>query len=862
MADQTERLAIIVNAQYLGGRALKAVSKDLGGLEKASLRAGHIAAGGVGKAIGNIERLGAVAAGAGVVAGTAVIRMAMDWETAFAGVRKTVNATDAELVTMGKDIRLMATQIPVAATELAGIAEAAGALGIRKADILGFTKVVAELGVTTDLTSAQAADSLGHLKTTLGLVGSDFEHFGNTLVDLGNNGASTESQILGMAEAIAGVSKIVGLSKAQTLGWGSALANTGEEVEAGGSSIQKFMLGVFGMVNKGGKDLNLLAKTAGMTAAQFKKSFAKDASGTLEKFIVQLGKMSKAEQVATLQKLGFTDIRITRAMLKLLGNTKNLTTSLDQADSAWAKNNAMQIEAQKRFETTASQVQLLKNNMTEAGITIGSKLLPVINELAHEGIAWLQDHPEDIERFANALAAGFRDAVKWAKSLDWTAIGDSLKTAAGAAKTVVDMFMSAPPWLQQAVVTGWGLNKLTGGAVVGVGAALGKGLLGSLTGSLGGLFQRGASPAAPMYTKEVGLGGAGAGVAGAGAMASLGKVIGGAFAIVAAASIAEEIHKAISPDGGLEGRVAKGTELPADKLSWPWGPKNTPKIDVGPFEDIFGGGHGAGMNAMRYAPPVYGPPAPGGGGDTRSEQIHTMEANTAALKAATAATLRTEHAKARTAVGGEGKGFHDFLLAFRTGGATVAIKNFPKEFHYLQTASDTLRTSAGYQRGVRENIATLKRDMVGATADQKRKLSADITAMRSLLIPTNTSVIAAVGAGATKVANAVSDIHVLVNGAPAGDAKDWVKYPHDGLTWARGGTGMSQGPARLPGLGVFGEAGNEAFAIVRHPRPINAAAARQMSLHATIVIPPLTIDPRGAAHGEYRFKATTLGQAG
>ena len=36
---------------------------------------------------------------------------------------------------------------------------------------------------------------------------------------------------------------------------------------------------------------------------------------------------------------------------------------------------------------------------------------------------------------------------------------------------------SLPPWVQTAVITGWGLNKLTGGALGGIVAELGKGLI-------------------------------------------------------------------------------------------------------------------------------------------------------------------------------------------------------------------------------------------------------------------------------------------------------------------------------------------------------------------------------------------------
>jgi hypothetical protein len=80
------------------------------------------------------------------------------------------------------------------------------------------------------------------------------------------------------------------------------------------------------------------------------------------------------------------------------------------------------------------------------------------------------------------------------------------------AKVVLDMFGALPPWVQTAVLTGWGLNKLTGGA------------LGNIAGSLiGGM--RGGTPANPMFTREVGPGGGGGGGGGLGA-----ALLGGAAA--------------------------------------------------------------------------------------------------------------------------------------------------------------------------------------------------------------------------------------------------------------------------------------------------------------------------------------------
>lgn len=470
---QRELALLVTGKDVSATRTLRGVNRELNKVGRISAKAGT-------NMSRNLQH-GALIAGAAVTAaGAYTINAAMDFESSSASVRKTVDGNVDSILRANREL---AKTTGLEVNALNEISATAGALGIAKADVDDFTKTVALLGVTTDDVSTDVgASALGHLGTTLKLKGSDFEHFGNDLVYLGNHGASTEGQILSMAENIAGAAATMDASKPAVLGWASALANTGEEAEAGGSSIQRFWLESFKAVHEGGAELKLMSKIAGQTPASFKKAFGKDATGTLAKFLVKLGKLSKAEQLATLSALGFKDIRITRALLKLLANTDNLTDSLDASQKGWDENKAAQQEAAKRFETTAAKLDILKANVNDAAITIGSKLLPVLAELSTDAVKWIDDHQGDIEKFGQDLATGARDALAWLKEVDWDKVGSALGVGADAAKTLVGAFLDAPPWLQEFLIGGFLANKFSGGAVMDIaGALLGgviKGVLG------------------------------------------------------------------------------------------------------------------------------------------------------------------------------------------------------------------------------------------------------------------------------------------------------------------------------------------------------------------------------------------------
>lgn len=328
-------------------------------------------------------------AGLGLAAGLLLsASAAITWESSFAGVEKTVDASAQQLGILEGELRGMAREMPLGANAIAAVAEQAGALGVKTADISEFTRVASLIGITTNVSADQAATSLGQLSNVLGLRQSDYERFGSTLVDLGNKGASTEADILGMATRAGSGAALIGLAAHETLGWSSAVSNLGIEVEAGGSSLQNFFLKATKGVSDGGAQLETYARTAGMTGAEFKRAFEQDAGGALEKFIVGMGDLDQAQQLAVLSALGFNDIRITRTLLGLAGNTDNLSDSLGVAETAWRDNNAMQVEAEKRFATTASKIQVMWNNVVDLGITLGKALLPAIGAAA-DALGWI-----------------------------------------------------------------------------------------------------------------------------------------------------------------------------------------------------------------------------------------------------------------------------------------------------------------------------------------------------------------------------------------------------------------------------------------------------------------------------------------
>lgn len=351
--------------------------------------------------------------------GIAVAKVGIDFETAFAGVRKTVaGAVDdlGQLTPVGEKLqqgfRDLAKEIPVSVNELARLGETAGALGIPTEAVLEFAKVMAQLGVTTNLTSDQAADSIAKIQNIFGAAGKDTDRLAATLVALGNAGASTESEILEMGKRIAGAGHTIGLTEGQVLAFGSALSSVGIEAEAGGSAISRVFVDLAQAVNHGGSELTKFAKVAGQSSADFAQAFKTDAAGATTSFIEGLGKIQKSggDVFGTLESLGITEVRMRDALLRAAGAGDLLRDSLTLQASAWQANSALTKEAEQRFQTTESQLTLLWNRIKDVGITLFNALKPAI-EAAIAGLNKMLPYVEMLAQAFSALPGGVQLAI-------------------------------------------------------------------------------------------------------------------------------------------------------------------------------------------------------------------------------------------------------------------------------------------------------------------------------------------------------------------------------------------------------------------------------------------------------------------
>lgn len=408
MADRTVKVTLTAQAQgYIAEmeKAAQATRKTGTEAEQLAQKA---------QAFETMGRSAMVAGGA-IAAGLLLsTKAAIDWDSAWAGVTKTVDGSPEQLAEVEAGLRGLSSVLPASHDEIAAVAEAAGQLGIKTPEVVGFTKTMIDLGETTNLSSEQAATSLARFMTVMGTSQSEVSGLGSALVELGNNYATTEAEIMEMSMRLAGAGNQIGMSEGQVLGLSTALSSVGIEAEAGGSAMSKVMIDIASSAEKGGERIEKFAEVAGMSATDFTAKWKKDPGEALATFVKGLANAESQGKstFGILEELGITEVRMRDALLRSASAADQFSEAMATGNEAMGENTALTAEAEKRYDTTAAKLDIMRNRVVDAAISYGENFLPAIEAVAEgvgtfaEMLAGLDGPMGSVVAWGGVLASG------------------------------------------------------------------------------------------------------------------------------------------------------------------------------------------------------------------------------------------------------------------------------------------------------------------------------------------------------------------------------------------------------------------------------------------------------------------------
>ncbi|TSA55703.1 MAG: phage tail tape measure protein, partial [Dehalococcoidia bacterium] len=325
---------------------------------------------------------GAISGVTGAIKGT--IDAAIDFEKAFAEVKRTVGGTVPEMAQLHGEILKLSAVIPVTALELSKIAAYAGQLGIETPNIAKFTETIARMAASSNLSMEEAASGLAKFMQIMGTPQVNVDRLASVVVKLGVSTAATEGEIMKMAFRLAGAGNMVGLTEAQVLALSSTLGSLGMRADLGGSAVSKTFRDMARAVGSDLEKLTGFATVAGMSAQKFANIFKRDAAEALLLFLEGLSKYkgSAPEMIALLDELGMKQSRQIDALSRAGGAVDEFRKQMDMANKEYADNTKLLESSKTAWETTRDEIEKTKNSWYALAVEIGNAVLGMGSYLA------------------------------------------------------------------------------------------------------------------------------------------------------------------------------------------------------------------------------------------------------------------------------------------------------------------------------------------------------------------------------------------------------------------------------------------------------------------------------------------------
>lgn len=329
-------------------------------------------------------------------------------EAAITKVEKTTGIARDQVVAMGDQLNYMATNItPTATNELLRFAEVAGQLGASSSeDILRLVGAADALNVSTNLAGDEAVTLLSRILSMTGEGLPAINELASVVVELGNNFAVAEDEIVHMTREIVTGSQAINLSSTAAAAWGTVLKESGQQAERSRTAIFKLSTALKDASINGGDSLDLLASISSKTG----EALVKDLGEKPEKALFDLVKgLSRVEQEgksvqSALIKMGITSGEAQQVIGTLTTKTIRLHQAMFLASEAQKDGNKHFKEAAKAYADQESAVGRLINVFTGLKTSVGEAFSDESAALITIFTEALQDTEQYIVKFAENMA--------------------------------------------------------------------------------------------------------------------------------------------------------------------------------------------------------------------------------------------------------------------------------------------------------------------------------------------------------------------------------------------------------------------------------------------------------------------------
>ena len=355
----------------------------------------------VGAVSATIAALGAI---------TFPIAQATRFDRALRDVQKTTGFADDEIKQLGNDLVALSRNLDQSALSLAGIAAAAGQLGLGRQGteaILAFSESVARASTTLDLSTDAAARASAKLLNIFQLPTGQVENLFSTINELSNTTTANAGELI---DTVTRIGNTAQLAVTEVAALAATAIDLGVSAEVAGTSLVK----VFSRIQSNAQGF---ADAIGVSLEEFTALPALD---RFQQFLSFLSTQTDEVQANLITKLagGGRIFALVNKLVNDAGNdfevlNRNLTTSNTAFDSGLSAIT----EYQNISKALSVQLGILRNNFTALTQSVGQQFIPRLLSLTRELTTFLQTPQaaaffrgigESARSFFDILVAGVR----------------------------------------------------------------------------------------------------------------------------------------------------------------------------------------------------------------------------------------------------------------------------------------------------------------------------------------------------------------------------------------------------------------------------------------------------------------------
>jgi len=338
--------------------------------------------------------LGKVTAAAGGL--TVVAQAAMDFESAMAGVKKTVDGSPEQIQALSTQIKQLSIELGLSSEAVADIAAQGGQLGIPIEKLGEFTEMAGKMSVAFGISADDAAQSAAELANVFGISMLDVEALGDAINTLGNNTAATEPDIVNAMVRIGGTAKQFGLAEEQAAALTAAFIALGKTPEVAATAVNG-LLTKLQTAQVQGKGFQEALEGIGLSGDKLAEDINANPQAALSDFLQTLSTLDDQQRaIATFKLFGqeySDDVNLLVGSLGTYNDALGLTADKNKTAGA------MQTEFEAQMSTSEAATARANAALEVLTQTLGQHLLPIIATTAG-GVA-------DVASAVNSFAESF-----------------------------------------------------------------------------------------------------------------------------------------------------------------------------------------------------------------------------------------------------------------------------------------------------------------------------------------------------------------------------------------------------------------------------------------------------------------------